>query len=96
MRLSSVLTALGALGAVAARSRSEFDNLRIVDNFSKQFLWPNSKKQADAINSTLFSEDVHGTVDATTNFDGRELNTEYMFGLFGAYCSLSLSLLLTL
>ncbi|WOO76660.1 uncharacterized protein LOC62_01G000284 [Vanrija pseudolonga] len=83
MRPSSLLVALGALGAVAARSRSEYDNLRIVDNFSKQFLWPNSKKQADAINSTLFSEDVHGTVDATTNFDGRELNTEYMFGLFG-------------
>ncbi|KAL1413587.1 hypothetical protein Q8F55_001362 [Vanrija albida] len=83
MRLSSVLVALGALGAVAARSRSEFDNLRIIDNFSKQFLWPNSKKQADSINSTLLSENVHGTIDATTNFDGRELNTEYLFGLFG-------------
>ena len=30
----------------------------------------------------MFSEDVLGRVDATRNFAGRELNTEYIYGLF--------------
>lgn len=64
--------------ATPAVALTEFQNLRVVDNFSKNFLYPNSVKQAKSINSTLFSEDVRGTVDATTNFDGRELNTEYV------------------
>ena len=35
-----------------------------------------------SINSTLLAEDVQGRVDTTRNFDGREINTEYLFGLF--------------
>jgi len=38
--------------------------------------------QAKAINSSVFAEDVQGRVDITRTFDGRELNTEYIFGLF--------------
>lgn len=42
----------------------------------------NSQRQAKAINSTLLAEDVLGRVDITRTFNGRELNTEYLFGLF--------------
>lgn len=42
----------------------------------------NQQTQAKAINSTLLSEDVLGRIDITRNFKGRELNTEYLFGLF--------------
>ena len=38
--------------------------------------------QAKSINSSLFSPDVQGRVDITRTFKGRELNTEYIFGLF--------------
>lgn len=32
--------------------------------------------------SGLLAEDVQGRVDITRTFDGRELNTAYLFGLF--------------
>jgi hypothetical protein len=38
--------------------------------------------QAKSVNSTFFSPDVQGRVDATRTFNGRELNTEYVYGLF--------------
>ncbi|KAH8792219.1 hypothetical protein F5882DRAFT_427384 [Hyaloscypha sp. PMI_1271] len=41
------------------------------------FLW-----LSKSINSTLLAEDVQGRIDITRTFDGRELNTEYLFGLF--------------
>jgi hypothetical protein len=44
--------------------------------FADAFTYPNNTIQAKSINSTLFSETVQGRVDATTNFYGRELNTE--------------------
>lgn len=40
------------------------------------------QRQAKDINSTIFAEDVQGRVDITRTFVGRELNTEYLFGLF--------------
>ena len=46
------------------------------------FIYPNNIVQAKSINSTLFSDDIQGRVDLTNDFDGRELNTEYIFGLF--------------
>jgi hypothetical protein len=46
------------------------------------FLSPADQVQAEAINSTLLSEDCQGRIDITRTFDGRELNTEYLFGLF--------------
>jgi hypothetical protein len=44
--------------------------------FADTFMYPNNTNQAEAVNSTLFSETVQGRVDATTTFAGRELNTE--------------------
>ncbi|KAL8919211.1 MAG: hypothetical protein Q9172_005084 [Xanthocarpia lactea] len=50
--------------------------------FSDAFIYPANVKEARAINSTLLADDVQGRVDITRTFDGRELNTEYLFGLF--------------
>jgi hypothetical protein len=44
--------------------------------FADAFMYPNNTIEAAKINSTLFAETVQGRVDATTTFDGRELNTE--------------------
>ncbi|TVY83101.1 hypothetical protein LSUE1_G005917, partial [Lachnellula suecica] len=46
------------------------------------FIYPANVEQAKSINSTLLAEDAQGRVDITRTFDGRELNTEYLFGLF--------------
>ncbi|KAL9596661.1 MAG: hypothetical protein Q9219_005656 [cf. Caloplaca sp. 3 TL-2023] len=53
-------------------------NKKFLDNF----IYPASAAQANAINSTLLAEDIQGRIDVTRTFDGRELNTEYLFGLF--------------
>ena len=42
----------------------------------------NCSVQTRSINSTLLAEDVVGRVDITGAWEGRELNTEYLFGLF--------------
>ncbi|KAJ0108897.1 hypothetical protein J7T55_005440 [Diaporthe amygdali] len=60
-----------------------FDELySLTTKFLDSYMYPNNSIQALSINSTLFSEDVIGRVDATRDFVGRELNTEYIFGLF--------------
>lgn len=51
---------------------------KLLDNF----IYPANAKQARAINSSLLAQDVQGRVDVTRTFNGRELNTEYLFGLF--------------
>jgi hypothetical protein len=48
----------------------------------ENFLSPADVVQAEAINSTLLASDCQGRIDITRTFDGRELNTEYLFGLF--------------
>ncbi|KAL8687125.1 MAG: hypothetical protein Q9218_006613 [Villophora microphyllina] len=53
-------------------------NKKFLDNF----IYPANTIIAQSINSTLLAEDVQGRVDITRTFDGRELNTEYLFGLF--------------
>ena len=50
--------------------------------FLDAFLYPGNKAQAAMVNSTIFAENVQGRVDITRTFVGRELNTEYIFGLF--------------
>ncbi|KAI4176932.1 MAG: hypothetical protein LQ343_000789 [Gyalolechia ehrenbergii] len=52
------------------------------EKFLDNFVYPADVIQAKAINSTLLSEDVQGRIDITRTFNGRELNTEYLFGLF--------------
>ncbi|KAB5583587.1 hypothetical protein GE09DRAFT_1278766 [Coniochaeta sp. 2T2.1] len=54
------------------------------------FLYPANVKQMQAINSTLFTPNVQGRVDLTRTFDGAELNTEYIFGLFSDPTKISL------
>ncbi|KAF2729311.1 hypothetical protein EJ04DRAFT_447514 [Polyplosphaeria fusca] len=56
--------------------------LELQKMFWNRFEYPNNIKEAEAINSTIFSDDVQGRVSDTRNFEGRELNTEYIFGLF--------------
>jgi hypothetical protein len=58
----------------------ELYNLQV--NFFDNYLYPADITQAKSINSTLLAEDVQGRLDITRTFDGRELNTEYLFGLF--------------
>lgn len=60
-----------------------FDELyNMTETFFTAFTYPNNVAQAKQINSSLFSPDVLGRIDVTRNFPGRELNTEYGFGLF--------------
>jgi hypothetical protein len=58
----------------------ELYNLQV--KFFDNFIYPADVTQAKSINSTLLAEDVQGRIDITRTFDGRELNTEYLFGLF--------------
>lgn len=58
----------------------ELYNLQV--KFFDNFIYPADITQAKSINSTLLAEDVQGRIDITRTFDGRELNTEYLFGLF--------------
>lgn len=55
---------------------------RLNQKFLDAFIYPANVKEARAINSTILAEDVQGRVDITRTFNGRELNTEYLFGLF--------------
>ena len=50
--------------------------------FLDAFMAPKNAIEAKKINSTLLAPDVQGKIDVTRTFDGRELNTEYLFGLF--------------
>ncbi|KAL9042698.1 MAG: hypothetical protein Q9214_003704, partial [Letrouitia sp. 1 TL-2023] len=50
--------------------------------FLGNFTYPADAVQARSIKSTLLAENVQGRIDITRTFEGRELNTEYLFGLF--------------
>ncbi|KKK23466.1 hypothetical protein ARAM_003970 [Aspergillus rambellii] len=56
----------------------------------ENFLYPANLEQINATNTSVFAEDVQGRVDITRTFDGRELNNEYIFGLFSDPQHLSL------
>lgn len=45
-------------------------------------MYPKDVVEARMINATIWDENVIGRVDATRDIDGRELNTEYAFGLW--------------
>ncbi|KAL7424715.1 hypothetical protein Q5752_000399 [Cryptotrichosporon argae] len=78
-----VLLGLAALALVRpVAALTEYDYVDVVKRFADAMLSPANIQVVDSINSTLFAEDVYGTVDVSTNFDGRELSTEYLFGLF--------------
>ncbi|KAJ8107977.1 hypothetical protein OPT61_g8495 [Boeremia exigua] len=79
---------------------------RLQHEFYDRWITPNNVKEAESINSTIFSDDVRlehlcrfasakswqiqGRVSDTRTFLGRELNTEYIFGLFMSSDSLSI------
>ncbi|WVQ77240.1 hypothetical protein IAR50_006923 [Cryptococcus sp. DSM 104548] len=83
MRALTLLALLALLAtATGIHALTKEDYLNATENFVRQYLSPNNVQVADSINSTLFAENVTGTVDISTNFDGRELATEYLFGFF--------------
>lgn len=54
----------------------------LTDRFLQNHMYPLNIAQSLSINSSLLSDDILGRVDATRDYAGRELNTEYLFGLF--------------
>ena len=68
--------------SVAQPSFSAQDLWNLHEKFLKTFMSPQDAVEARKINSTLLAENVQGKIDITRTFDGRELNTEYLFGLF--------------
>ncbi|KAF2653470.1 hypothetical protein K491DRAFT_680450 [Lophiostoma macrostomum CBS 122681] len=94
MKLYTILAAITAVSAhaiapIAPRDDTATPNFgynelyELQTTFWQKFQYPNSLIEAQSINSTVFSEDVQGRVSDTRDFLGRELNTEYIFGLFG-------------
>jgi len=55
-----------------------------VAQFSYDFTYPRINEVAAQINYTGFTPDVVGRVDVTNAYEGAELNTEYIFGLFSS------------
>ncbi|KAL4744822.1 hypothetical protein BDW72DRAFT_199223 [Aspergillus terricola var. indicus] len=79
-----------ALGT-AALADFTFDELWTLQNtFWDNFLYPANLQQINATDTSVFAENVQGRVDITRTFDGRELNNEYIFGLFSDPSHLSL------
>ncbi|KAK8865951.1 hypothetical protein IAR55_001100 [Kwoniella newhampshirensis] len=78
----SRLLSLLLFASISSLALSEYEALSVLKDFADSFLAPNNARIAHSINSTLFAPDVKGTADVSTNFDGRELSTEYLFGLF--------------
>ena len=68
--------------AVAQPSFSTQDLYGLHKQFFDTFMNPQDATEAKKINSTLLAENVQGKIDVTRTFNGRELNTEYLFGLF--------------
>lgn len=82
-RGSSLLKRQTANASASSQPNFTFDQLWAFHNhFLDNFIYPANIKVAKSINSTIFAENVQGRVDVTRTFEGRELNTEYLFGLF--------------
>lgn len=82
---SAATPAKGPLNPGPATPDLSFDELwDLTNRFWTAFTYPNNVKQTLSINSTIFSKSCLGRVDVSRTFNGRELNTEYIFGLFSA------------
>ena len=80
---TSTPVASAAVSSATKQPHFTYDELyKLLTNFWDNFLYPADVVQAKAINSTILAENVQGRMDATRTFTGRELNTEYLFGLF--------------
>ncbi|WVQ85398.1 hypothetical protein IAT38_007563 [Cryptococcus sp. DSM 104549] len=82
MRFPTTILLAIAAAAPLALGLTDYQCVEVVDEFAQAYMYPNNVAEVKKINSTLFSEDVKGTADLSANFDGRELSTEYVFGLF--------------
>ncbi|KAL3456721.1 hypothetical protein BJX64DRAFT_296475 [Aspergillus heterothallicus] len=83
--------ALSLLLLAASTTAFTFQELFALQNsLWDQFLYPENLQQINATDTSVFAENVQGRVDITRTFDGRELNTEYIFGLFSDPDHLSL------
>ncbi|KAL4981472.1 hypothetical protein BDW68DRAFT_85638 [Aspergillus falconensis] len=88
--MHSSLAVVLAIGT-AALADFTFDELWTLQNILwDNFLYPANLQQINATDTSVFAEDVQGRVDITRTFDGRELNNEYIFGLFSDPTHLSL------
>ncbi|KAJ6569312.1 hypothetical protein B0H19DRAFT_692821 [Mycena capillaripes] len=81
MRFSYTAVPLVLAGSVFAAPTLQ-QMLGFLEQFNNDFSYPQIVEAAKSINYTGFSEDIVGRVDVTGTFIGRELNTEYIFGLF--------------
>lgn len=84
--LFALAAEVGAVYGAAAPDRANFtfDELyKLQVRFWDNFVYNNTAQTA-SINSTLIAPDCLGRVDVTRQFEGQELNTEYLFGLFAA------------
>jgi hypothetical protein len=50
--------------------------------FTSSLMFPANLAQVSLVNSTFFSDDIVGRIDDAGVFAGRELNTEYNYGIF--------------
>lgn len=84
LALVSVLsTSAGSVGHTNRPPQISASELyRLTTKFIDSFMYPNNIQQAKLVNSTFFSPNILGRVDATRDFKGPELNTEYIYGLF--------------
>ncbi|OGM50052.1 hypothetical protein ABOM_001327 [Aspergillus bombycis] len=92
---SLVFAAVSCLPAIIAATDPPdlgFDKLwSLENNIWTNFLYPANLKQINATDDSVFTKDVQGRVDITRTFPGRELNNEYIFGLFSQPESISLT-----
>ncbi|GMM35202.1 hypothetical protein DASC09_025270 [Saccharomycopsis crataegensis] len=91
---SSTSSSAGSSVTVSSASSSKSDScfpsnenekleaFTFVKKFWTSFINPTDDAEALKINSTYFTEDCKGRVSLTRDFEGDELNTEYIFGLF--------------
>ncbi|KAH8666482.1 hypothetical protein BX600DRAFT_539611 [Xylariales sp. PMI_506] len=80
--LGAVLVGVSTANCQANPVYTTEELYNLTTTFMDNFMYPNNCAQSEAINSTLFAENVQGRIDATRDFVGVELNTEYVFGLF--------------
>ncbi|KAF9887340.1 hypothetical protein FE257_010335 [Aspergillus nanangensis] len=92
--LATAATAAAAAAAVSSADPPtfSFDQLwALENNLWTNFLYPANIQQINATDDSVFADNVQGRVDITRTFDGRELNNEYIFGLFSQPDSVSLT-----
>ncbi|GFF54192.1 hypothetical protein IFM61606_07185 [Aspergillus udagawae] len=89
--LSGLATASSSDHHADDNPRYSFNDLWSMEkSFWDSFLYPANLAQINATDDSVFAENVQGRVDITRTFDGRELNNEYIFGLFSEPEHLSL------